>query len=188
MQDGKPCFRQYLALHRGNRAPEGQHKEISANPSASSRTQFQCLSANSSSMGNTREESGMCACLHDSDAIGITGTQWNDSHDWSVAMEGYRLFRKDRQGRWWDSVCTLCQCSMGVHEALPGEGWVNQEFTGQDQRKGRDRWHFSKCLMQAVPPGSPSEGFWVCIARFWELRGYRDNRWKILIKITYCSV
>ncbi|GAB0177047.1 mitochondrial enolase superfamily member 1 [Grus japonensis] len=26
-------------------------------------------------------------------------TQWDSSYDWSVGMEGYRLFRKDRQGR-----------------------------------------------------------------------------------------
>jgi len=24
---------------------------------------------------------------------------WDESHDWSVAIDGYRLFRRDRQGR-----------------------------------------------------------------------------------------
>ncbi|GAB0209788.1 hypothetical protein GRJ2_003444500 [Grus japonensis] len=33
------------------------------------------------------------------DLIGITETWWDSSYDWSVGMEGYRLFRKDRQGR-----------------------------------------------------------------------------------------
>ncbi|GAB0177908.1 hypothetical protein GRJ2_000256100 [Grus japonensis] len=31
--------------------------------------------------------------------MGITETWWDSSYDWSVGMEGYRLFRKDRQGR-----------------------------------------------------------------------------------------
>jgi len=31
--------------------------------------------------------------------IAITETWWDESHDWSVATNGYRLFRRDRQGR-----------------------------------------------------------------------------------------
>ncbi|GAB0179153.1 hypothetical protein GRJ2_000380600 [Grus japonensis] len=41
----------------------------------------------------------MCAHLLDYDLIGITEAWWDSSYDWSVGMEGYRLFRKDRQGR-----------------------------------------------------------------------------------------
>ncbi|CAM5089359.1 unnamed protein product [Eretmochelys imbricata] len=33
------------------------------------------------------------------DVIGITETWWDNSHDWSTVMDGYKLFRKDRQGR-----------------------------------------------------------------------------------------
>nr|XP_048704947.1 uncharacterized protein LOC125636205 [Caretta caretta] len=33
------------------------------------------------------------------DAIGITETWWGNSHDWSTVMDGYKLFRKERQGR-----------------------------------------------------------------------------------------
>lgn len=29
----------------------------------------------------------------------ITKTWWNHSHDWSAAVEDYKLFRRDRQGR-----------------------------------------------------------------------------------------
>ncbi|KAJ7425692.1 hypothetical protein WISP_22461 [Willisornis vidua] len=31
------------------------------------------------------------------DIIIITETWWDDSHDWSAAMDGYKLFRKNRQ-------------------------------------------------------------------------------------------
>ncbi|GAB0203667.1 hypothetical protein GRJ2_002832300 [Grus japonensis] len=41
----------------------------------------------------------MCACLQGYDLTGIMETWWDVSYDWSIGMEGYRLFRKDRQGR-----------------------------------------------------------------------------------------
>jgi len=33
------------------------------------------------------------------DLIAITETWWDESHDWNVALDGYRLFRRDRRGR-----------------------------------------------------------------------------------------
>ncbi|PKU40382.1 dtw domain-containing protein 2 [Limosa lapponica baueri] len=50
-------------------------------------------------MGNKQEELEVCAHLQGDDLIGITVTWWDGSCDWSVGMEGYRLFRKDRLGR-----------------------------------------------------------------------------------------
>ena len=31
--------------------------------------------------------------------VAITEIWWDKSHDWSVAIDGYRLFRRDRRGR-----------------------------------------------------------------------------------------
>ncbi|GAB0195784.1 hypothetical protein GRJ2_002043700 [Grus japonensis] len=70
-----------------------------ANKSASSGTKLKCLYTNARSMGNKQEELETCARLQGYDLIGITETWWDRSYDWSVGMEGYRLFRKDRQGR-----------------------------------------------------------------------------------------
>ena len=50
-------------------------------------------------MGKKQEELEACAHLQGYDLIGLTETWWDGSCDWSVGMEGYRLFRKDRQGR-----------------------------------------------------------------------------------------
>jgi len=50
-------------------------------------------------MRNKQEELKMCVCLQGYDLIGITETWWDGCYDWSVGMEGYRLFRKYRQGR-----------------------------------------------------------------------------------------
>ncbi|GAB0199663.1 hypothetical protein GRJ2_002431700 [Grus japonensis] len=70
-----------------------------ANKSTSSGAQLKCLYANARSMGNKQEELETCVCLQGYDIIGITETWWDSSCDWSVGMEGYRFFRKDRQGR-----------------------------------------------------------------------------------------
>jgi len=37
--------------------------------------------------------------LENHDIVVITESWWNDSHDWSVAIEVYKLFRRDRRGR-----------------------------------------------------------------------------------------
>ncbi|GAB0188316.1 hypothetical protein GRJ2_001296900 [Grus japonensis] len=69
-----------------------------ANKSASSGAQLKCLYTNARSMGNKQEELETCVCLQGYDLIGITEMWWDSSYDWSVGMEGYRLFRKDRRG------------------------------------------------------------------------------------------
>jgi len=47
-------------------------------------------------MGNKQEELEICTCLHCYDLTGITEMWWDGSYDWSVGMERYGLFRKDR--------------------------------------------------------------------------------------------
>ena len=37
--------------------------------------------------------------LENYDIVAITETWCDDSHNWSTAMDGYKLFRRDRQGR-----------------------------------------------------------------------------------------
>lgn len=38
-------------------------------------------------------------CLQGYNVIGIPEMWWNDSHDRSVGIDGYKLFRRDRQRR-----------------------------------------------------------------------------------------
>lgn len=49
-------------------------------------------------MGNKHEELEIYSQLQGYDFVGIVET-WYGSHGWSVALEGYGLFRKDRVGR-----------------------------------------------------------------------------------------
>jgi len=65
------------------------------------------------------------------DLIGITEMWWGGSYNQSVGMEGYRLFRKDRQGRQGGGVA-LCvsdqlECMehhLGMDEELSNSLWV----------------------------------------------------------------
>jgi len=55
--------------------------------------------ANTHSMGNKQEELDVWACLQCYDLIGIMEMWWDGFYDWRVGIEGYRIFRKNRQGR-----------------------------------------------------------------------------------------
>ncbi|XP_065411777.1 uncharacterized protein LOC135973241 [Chrysemys picta bellii] len=60
---------------------------------------LKCLYTNARSLGNKQGELEVLAQSGNYDVIGITETWWDNSHDWSTVMDGYKLFRKDRQGR-----------------------------------------------------------------------------------------
>jgi len=50
-------------------------------------------------MGNKQEESEATVQLASYELVAITETQWNESCDWSTAIDAYKLFRRDWQGR-----------------------------------------------------------------------------------------
>ncbi|XP_053914607.1 hyccin isoform X2 [Cuculus canorus] len=50
-------------------------------------------------MGNKKDELEAVVGQGDYDVIAITETWWDDSHNWTTAMLGYKLFRRDREGR-----------------------------------------------------------------------------------------
>lgn len=47
-------------------------------------------------MGNKRQELEATMLLEGYKLVTITETWWDGSHDWSVVINGYRLFRRDR--------------------------------------------------------------------------------------------
>jgi len=47
-------------------------------------------------LGNEQEDLEVCVLLQGYYLTGITDLWWDSSHDRSGAMDGYRLFRKDR--------------------------------------------------------------------------------------------
>ncbi|RMC20427.1 hypothetical protein DUI87_01281 [Hirundo rustica rustica] len=54
---------------------------------------------NACSMGNKKEELEAMVQQQSYDVVTITETWWDESHSWSTALNGYKLFRRDRQGR-----------------------------------------------------------------------------------------
>ena len=82
---------------------------------------LKCLYASTRSMGNKHDELEICVQLQGYGLTGITEAWWDSSHDWSAAMEGCRLFRKDRLGRRGRGV-VLCVGEQQKHTALPGGG------------------------------------------------------------------
>jgi len=60
--------------------------------------QLKCLYTNAHSMGKKQEELEATTLLESYDLVAITETWWDKSHDWSAAIDGYRLFRSDRRG------------------------------------------------------------------------------------------
>ncbi|XP_073188209.1 uncharacterized protein [Lepidochelys kempii] len=60
---------------------------------------LKCLYTNAQSLGNKQGELEVLVMSRNYDVIGITETWWDNSYDWSTVMDGYKLFRKDRQGR-----------------------------------------------------------------------------------------
>ncbi|CAM4502766.1 unnamed protein product [Lepidochelys kempii] len=60
---------------------------------------LKCLYTNAQSLGNKQGELEVLVMSRNYDMIGITETWWDNSHDWSTVLDGYKLFRKDRQGR-----------------------------------------------------------------------------------------
>ncbi|PKU43826.1 mitochondrial fission process protein 1 [Limosa lapponica baueri] len=54
---------------------------------------------NAHSMGNKQEELEAIVQQENYDIFAITETWWEDSHNWNAAIDGYQLFRRDRQGK-----------------------------------------------------------------------------------------
>jgi len=50
-------------------------------------------------MGNKQGLLEATVLLESYDLVAITETWWEESHDWSMAVDGYRSFRRHRQGR-----------------------------------------------------------------------------------------
>ncbi|KAM9590845.1 uncharacterized protein ACIBXB_005894 [Morphnus guianensis] len=101
--DGDPCSNKdakVVDVLETTEAPEINHIGIRASPPkkvVGSIAQLKCIYTNTHSMGNKQEEA--IVQLENYDVIAITETWWDDSHNWSAAMDGYKLFRRDRQGR-----------------------------------------------------------------------------------------
>ncbi|KAK4822638.1 hypothetical protein QYF61_018590 [Mycteria americana] len=103
--DGHPCGskdERVMDVFETLEAPENGHVGIRASPPkkvSGSIAQLRCIYYNTRSMGNKQEELEAIVQQENYDIVAITETRWDDSHNWSAAMDGCKLFRRERQGR-----------------------------------------------------------------------------------------
>ena len=58
------------------------------------------------------------------DLVATTESWWDCSHDWSAAVGGYKLFRKDKQGRRGGGVPLYVSECYDITELVAGDGKV----------------------------------------------------------------
>lgn len=111
-------------MHLNEEVPRGPHCRGSSTASPGKSAQLgaslNCLYANADRMGNKREEFKVCVQLQGYDLTGITEAWWDSSRDWGAAMDGERLFRKDRMGD--EERESSFLITMGRYGALPRDG------------------------------------------------------------------
>ncbi|PKU45830.1 rna-directed dna polymerase from mobile element jockey-like [Limosa lapponica baueri] len=71
-------------------------KGCSLKKAAQPTAQLKCLYTNACGMGNKQEELEAIMPLERYDIVAITEILWDESYNWSVGIEGYKLFRRDR--------------------------------------------------------------------------------------------
>ena len=78
---------------------------------------MKCLYMNICRTGNKQEELEATMLLESYDLIALTETWWDESHDWRVAIYGYRLIRRRRWGKKGGDITLYIKKSM-QHEEL----------------------------------------------------------------------
>ena len=87
-----------------------EHMEVPENSHIAIRVSFlgkmkgfiahlKCIYTNASSMGNKQKELKAIVQLENCDIVAIMETWWDNLHNWSAAVDGHKLARRDRQGK-----------------------------------------------------------------------------------------
>ncbi|PKU29074.1 hypothetical protein llap_20622 [Limosa lapponica baueri] len=84
--------------------------------------------------GNEQEELEATVLLESYDRVAITETWWDESYGWSVAVEGYKLFRRDRRGRRGGGV------TLDVKEWIECEEMSPKPSLGSDEERVKSLW------------------------------------------------
>uniref|UniRef100_A0A8B9C3Y3 Reverse transcriptase domain-containing protein n=1 Tax=Anser brachyrhynchus TaxID=132585 RepID=A0A8B9C3Y3_9AVES len=95
-----------------------------AKPEKKAMARLKCIYTNARSMGNKQDELEAIVQREGYDLVAIMETWWDHSHDWSAAMSGYRLFRRDRQHRRGGGVALYIRECLDVEELEAGNDKV----------------------------------------------------------------
>ncbi|KAJ7395238.1 hypothetical protein BTVI_157081 [Pitangus sulphuratus] len=97
---------------------------------------LKCFYTNACSIRNKEEELEALASLSQRfDITGVSETWWDASCNWSALLDGYRLFRRDRQGRRGRGVALYVIEGLEYTELTVGNCTV--EIPGQEESRGK---------------------------------------------------
>lgn len=80
-----------------------------------------------------------CKC----DIIGIPETWWDSSHDWSIGIKGFSLFRKEWLRRQRQGIALMSAASWSVWNSAWRRMQSQTRACGSRLKEGRDRGHYS---------------------------------------------
>ena len=75
-------------------------------------------------MGNKQKELEAIVQQEGCDIVAISETWWDGSHEWTAAMDGYKLFRMDMVGRRSGGVAPYVRECLGCLEINNGDDRV----------------------------------------------------------------
>lgn len=112
-----------------------------------SKTQMKCrYTQMHTACSNKQEELIATAQLENCNLIAVTETWWHESNDCSAASNGYKPFRRDRQGRK-GMGNALCKKWNWLHREQQRTDW---ELMDEKQRLSQQRKICGLCLLQAT--------------------------------------
>uniref|UniRef100_K7F1V5 Endonuclease/exonuclease/phosphatase domain-containing protein n=1 Tax=Pelodiscus sinensis TaxID=13735 RepID=K7F1V5_PELSI len=117
---------------------------------------LRCLYTNARSLGIKKEELELLVQEMKPDIIGITETWWNTRHDWSTGIEGYVLFRKDRNKGKGGGVALYINDEVDCKE-IKSDGMEKSESIWANNTLGKKTIRSSPRIVLGVcyrPPGS----------------------------------
>lgn len=91
-----------------------------------SEAHLKCFYTNARSMRNKQEELEALVQFHSYDIVVISETCWEEVCDWYVTMDGYRLFKKNRQGRQSGRVALYVTGALDYTEFAVGNNAVDR--------------------------------------------------------------
>ncbi|RMC21514.1 hypothetical protein DUI87_02380 [Hirundo rustica rustica] len=120
--------------------------------------QLKCMYTNARSMGNKQKELEAMVQQQSYDVVAIMETWWDDSHGWSTALDGYKLFRRDRKGRRGGGVALYIKKAfdaIGIETNEDGVEclWIHFLFSDKDKKKSKKRKKMNKNYGHALLPG-----------------------------------
>jgi len=101
-------------------------------------------------MGDKQEELEATVLLESYDLVAITENWWHESHDWRMAIDGYRLFKRDMQGRRGRGVALYIMKSIQCEELFLKNSHEQIESLWVRSRVRQQREFCGRCLLQAA--------------------------------------